>query len=257
MQVYLDLIMGLNFVVDFLLLVATNRLSGFSAGVGRCALGALLGAAYAGACCLPGFRFLGNLLWRMVFLGLMGVVCFGMRMDALRRTVLFVLLSMALGGLAMVLGSRGFWGIAAAAAGLFGLCVLGFRNGAGREQYIPVKMNYGQKSISMLALRDTGNTLRDPVSGSSVVVAGADVAWELLGLSRQQLENPVQTMMSALIPGLRLIPYRSVGKDGSMLLALKLKDTVIGGRKGDSIVAFAPNILCSNGTYRALTGGAA
>ena len=60
MAVYLDLVMLLNFLVDYLLLLGTNRLSGSPMTPGRCALAAVLGSVYAGACLLPGFRFLGN-----------------------------------------------------------------------------------------------------------------------------------------------------------------------------------------------------
>ena len=63
MVIYLDLVMLLNFLVDFLLLLGTNRLSGFPAGGWRCALAALLGAVFSCGCLLPGMAFLGNLLW--------------------------------------------------------------------------------------------------------------------------------------------------------------------------------------------------
>ena len=55
MAVYLDLAVALNYLVDFLLLMGTDRLSGHPASPGRSALGALLGAVYAGACLIPGF----------------------------------------------------------------------------------------------------------------------------------------------------------------------------------------------------------
>ena len=45
MVVYLDLVMGLNFGVDFLLLLGTNHLAGFPPGYGRTAAAAALGAA--------------------------------------------------------------------------------------------------------------------------------------------------------------------------------------------------------------------
>ena len=60
MTVYLDLVMVLNFLVDFLLLLGTNRLSGFPPGIWRCGAGALVGAVYSGACLLPGFRLISR-----------------------------------------------------------------------------------------------------------------------------------------------------------------------------------------------------
>ena len=76
MEVYLDLMVLLNAVVDLLLLVGTNRLTGFPTQWKRVLPAAVLGGCYSGACLLRGFRFLGGLLWRGVFLGL--IACSGL-----------------------------------------------------------------------------------------------------------------------------------------------------------------------------------
>ena len=107
----------------------------------------------------------------------------------------------------------------------------------------------------MLALRDTGNNLRDPITGEQVLVAGADVAMELLGWTRDQIVHPVETMARGTIPGLRLIPYRAVGQSGSLLPALRFHGARVGGSTGDVLVAFAPEELGRGEAYRMLTGG--
>ena len=104
MEIYLDLVMVLNFLVDFLLLLGTNRLAGFPASPWRCAGASVLGALYSGACFLPGFRFLGNILWRGISLSLMGILAFGMNAGTWKRIGLFLLLTMAMGGIALGLG---------------------------------------------------------------------------------------------------------------------------------------------------------
>ena len=48
MRVYLDLVILLNFLVDYLLLLGTNRISGFPLTPGRTALAAVLGGIYFG-----------------------------------------------------------------------------------------------------------------------------------------------------------------------------------------------------------------
>ena len=56
--IYLDELFLLNFVVDYLLLLAAGRLSGEVLRRGWLALGAAIGAAYAAAAVLPGMGFL-------------------------------------------------------------------------------------------------------------------------------------------------------------------------------------------------------
>ena len=109
--------------------------------------------------------------------------------------------------------------------------------------------------MRLTALQDTGNSLIDPLTGRSVLVVGADVAKKLLGLTREQLSMPAEAIVSAGVPGLRLIPYRTVGQAGGMLLGLRLQDVKIGHWKGSSLVAFAPEGLSEEGAYQALTGG--
>ena len=127
MGIYLDLAVILNFLVDFLLLVGTNRIAGFPNGIKKCLLSGLLGGIYAGACFIPGFYFLGNGLWRMVCLLLMGGIAFGWNRSGIQRGALFLLLSMALGGIASGLNTKSFWKLVGAGMLVFLLCRMGFQ----------------------------------------------------------------------------------------------------------------------------------
>ncbi len=254
MRVYLDLVVLLNFLVDWLLLLGTNRLSGFPAEAGRTLGAAALGGLYGGACLLPGFRFLGNLLWRTVSLGLMAVLAFGLGRSSLKRGSMFVLLTMALGGVAASLHRSNLPALVLAAGGIWLLCQTVFCNTAG-QAYIPISLSYGGRQINLTALRDTGNTLRDPISGEPVLVISPEAAQTLTGLTAAQLGRPMETLMHKPIPGLRLVPYRAVGQGGSFLLALRIPEVVTGGRRHSAIVAFAPEGFGRGDAYQALAGG--
>lgn len=253
MTVYLDGVFLLNFLVDFLLLLAAGRLCGYPARIGRFLLSAGLGGVYASCCLLPGFHFLGNMLWRTVSLGAMAVIAFGVSKSALRRGLVFAFLSFALGGAVLGLGQGGVMGIVSAAGVVCLLCFFGFSGRIGGTSYVPVELSYGEKRLKIIALRDTGNTLRDPITGREVLVVGADVAGELTGLTREQLFAPVESV--GALEGLRLIPYRTVNNGSGFLLALRLQDVIIGKRRGNSLVAFAPEKISAEGAYQALTGG--
>lgn len=251
---YLDLVMGLNFAVDLFLLLGSNALAGYPLSLKRAALAAAVGGIYGGVCLLPGFRFLGSVPWRLVFLGVMSVIAFGWNRSAVRRGTLFVLLSMALGGIALGLGNGGMGAIIGSAAAVALLCVVGFHSRAGQRRFMKVELVCRGKRKVLTALCDTGNTLRDPVTGQQVLVVGADVAADLLALTPQALASPLETLTKAGIPGLRLIPYRAVGQPGGMLLAMKMEEVRMDGKVRGDLVAFAPQTLGNDG-YEALAGG--
>lgn len=255
MVVYVDMVFFLNFAVDFLLLLGTNRMTGFPAGYLRCLAASLLGGVYAAGCLLPGFAFLGSPLWRLVSFVLMGLLAFGWNRSALSRCSVFFLLSMALGGIAQSSGRKEYSGLLLCAVLLLALCWAGFDNGIGRQAYRKLKLTLGEKTVSMLALQDTGNTLRDPVSGESVVVISPKAAQSLTGLTQEELSSPLETLTHRPLQGLRLIPYRAVGA-GGMLLGMRIYDAELDGKKRSLLVAFAPEGLGTGDVYQALTGGA-
>ena len=242
----------LSIAVDLLLLLAANRLGGYPAKLWRLLCAGLLGGAYSVWCVLPGFRFLGNFLWRIVFLGLIGIVAYGLSLSGARKTAIFAFLSLALSGVMTGIGKGGVLELLSAAGVILLLCFFGFRGRIGGSSYLPVELSYGDKYLQITALQDTGNTLRDPITGRQVLVVGADVAEMLLGLTPEQLQTPVESI--DVLPGLRLIPYRTVGSS-SFLLAIHLPKVKIGHWRGGTLVAFAPNLLSPEGNYQALTGG--
>jgi len=250
MEEYAWIVVIFQFTVNYLLLLGTNRLTGHPPGGLRATMAALLGSAQAWICLVPGFAFLGGMLWRLVFLVLMALIAFGMRASAVRRGTVFCLLNLALEGIE---NGEGLWGVILAALVIFLLCMAG--QSSSQRQYVPVTIIHGGKTVRLMALLDTGNTLCDPVSGRRVIVVDADVGWQLLSLDREQLLHPVETLATGKTPGLRLIPYCTVGQPSGLLLGLKTDGLIVDGKKSDSIVAFAPQIIGRGGSFQALAGG--
>ena len=98
MEGYVEIVALLNFLVDLLLILGTNRLAGYPPGIKRAVLPAVLGGVHAGACLVPGFRFLGSGLWRGVVMCLMSWGAFGADRSGLRRGMLLALLMLAVNG---------------------------------------------------------------------------------------------------------------------------------------------------------------
>ena len=99
-----------------------------------------------------------------------------------------------------------------------------------------------------MALHDTGNALADPITGQSVTVLSPEVGVRL-GIPEEVLRDPA----GAMVPGVRLIPARTVG-GGGLLAAVRCEEVKIGGKEAGRTVAFARESF-GNGEYQALTGG--
>ena len=202
---------------------------------------------------IPGFHFLGNGSWRVICLLVMGGIAFGWNRSGVQRGAVFLLLSMALGGIAAGLNAKSFWTLMGAGVAIFMLCRMGFRGG--QKEYVPIELKWKDRRMNLIALRDTGNHLRDPITGENVLVAGADVAEKLLGLNAHQLSHPVETLASGIVTGVRLIPYHAVGQPGGLLVAVRFHGAKIGNTYSDPLVAFAPEVLARGEVYQMLTGG--
>ena len=87
------------------------------------------------------------------------------------------------------------------------------------------------------------------------MVISPEIARRLTGLTLEQLRHPLETLMQPPLPGLRLIPYRSVGKAGGFLLAKRFEEVTIGEKTQSALVAFAAEGLGTGEIYQALTGG--
>lgn len=211
----------------------------------RCLLSALLCSGYAALCTLPRLRFLGGGIFYAGILALAGLTAFGFR-GGLRRCALFCLLRIAVDGIPTQDGGNHLL-----RASL--LCGAGFLLLRAESRYVPVELTAGTQRIRLTALRDTGHTLRDPISGYPVLVVGVPLGERLAGLSRAELARPVETAMQH--PGFRLLPCRTVTGSGHFLLAKAMPRVRIGAWRGSVLIAFAPEAIGEEGKYQALTGG--
>ncbi len=248
-------VMLMHGLVNWFLLMGASRLCGCPAGPLRALTAAVAGGIYGGACLIPGFLFLGNLFWHTVILLCLALIAYGFQKSTLRRSMVFLLLNMAFGGFALRLGTVSWYTVILSAGSVCILCIIGFRGRIHGTSYVPVELVLDGRQYRLTALRDTGNTLTDPVSGTPVLIIDGPTAEQITGLTAEQLRQPVETL--ARVPGMRLIPYRSVGTPAGLLLARKIPGVTIGSWRGSRVVAFAPEKLSMNGEYQALTGGMA
>ena len=284
MVIYADEVFALNALLDFLLLRASARVGGARCRLWRLALAAALGGVYAAACSWPHLAALRSVPAQLLALFAMAAAAFGVSRRALWQGALLLGLGLALGGVLtalslaldariVLLGGTVCYALdlpslvlaSGAAFGVTALCFSGLGGHSGGD-IVPAQAALGGRAIRFSALRDTGNTLRDPMTGAPVLVADFALARELLPpeaarlISAQTLKDPagLLTALSAVCPQLRLrlIPYRAVGVQRALLLALRCDELTLAGEKqSGGLMALSPTDVSDGGAYRALTGG--
>ena len=280
--IYVDTLFLLNALVDYLLLLASARLAGEPLARGRFALGAVFGGLYAVAIFLPGLTFFARPLCRLSVAVLMVLIAFWKSRRLLRQVLIFFALSCAFGGGVLAIGLLGGRGLALdggvlysgmdlkivllSAAGCYGVLTVVFQKIGQHSQcsgeLCKVRLTLGERQVSLTALVDTGNTLTDPATGRPVLVVEGESVEELLPPkirpTSSDLQDPAGTLARMEEPWqrrFRLVPYRSVGVERGLLLALRLDKVQVGEEdRGPMLAALSPTPVSDGGGYRVLIG---
>ncbi len=280
--VYIDALFLLNLTINYLLLLAAARLAGEPLRRGRMALGAALGGLYAAAVFFPGMGFLTHPLCKLGSAVLMLLCAFGGSRRLVRVGLVFFGVAAAFGGAIFAIELLGGQGltlrngvftstmdlrlILLAAAICYVVITFVFqrtaRHTAPAGELAPVVLTLGERRVALTALVDTGNTLADPVTNRPVMVAEGEKAAGLFPAGEAptgaELRDPVAAMERLSGRGcgrLRLLPYRAVGVDCGLLLALRVDGARVGSEDyGDILVALSPTPVSDGGGYNALIG---
>lgn len=275
MVVYLDGVLLLNSLVDYLLLVVCGNVTATPVQRIRVLGAGLCGGIYAILTLLPGFSFLGQLHWAAVMAWVLTVLAFGTRPGMIRRSVVLLLLTASFSGIVTLLTEvfsapnsllghgvyypLSFSALVLTAGGSYGLMKMGLdRMTHHGGDVVEVEVTLLGKKTAFTALRDTGNTLHDPVSGIPVMVADKTVLTRLLE-EKHLPEDPVELLqyLGQKVPELhpRLIPYKTVGVENGLLLAITPDKVMVSGREERQLLAFSAASVSDGGGYEALIGG--
>jgi stage II sporulation protein GA (sporulation sigma-E factor processing peptidase) len=256
--IYIDSLALLNFIINYLLLLAAARVGGMGFARWRLAAAALFGAGYAVAVWMPGFGFLAGLIWKAVSCAVMTLIAFGglKPLRVLRLGLLFIASSFALGGVVLALGLLSgvpptggipympvdFKTLFLTAGLSYAVLTVVFKT-MGRhsaDETVDIHITWDGRAVNVRAFIDSGFTLTDPISGSEVVVLDHSLSKNLLPpaaalIDPSLLRDPagVIELMGSLGIGnrFRLIPFRAVGTDCGFLLAFRPDTVTVGGKK--------------------------
>lgn len=272
--IYIDQLIFINFIIDYFTLLCTAKVASVVIRRIPIALAAALGGAYAGICVLPGWSFMLHPLIKSAVAVLMCLIAFGREAHLFRDIVIFFLVSAGFGGLVWAVSMFGGydlsgktlylplnWKILALSFAVSYVVISAlFRRFAdtAQQELSEVQITLNQRTIHFRALRDTGNSLFDPITNCSVLVCERTCLAKLFEGTEINFQEDPAAMVEYLSrqPGLtgrmRLIPFNSVG--GSGLLAAFRPDALsIGGKPiENTLVAFTDNKLSTYGQYQGI-----
>ena len=133
-----------------------------------------------------------------------------------------------------------------------------------KDMFCKIRLAYDNKEANLNAIIDSGNMLREPITGTSVVVIEKDKLTDII-------EDEILNNLSKIIAGefeiqserymskFRLIPFSSLGKQNGMLLGFKpdwLEIEFDGMNKKIEkvIIGIYDKEITKNGVYQGIVG---
>ena len=260
---YPDEIFIVNVLADYVLLILTARVTGGGVKRVRVVLASVLGGAYSVLAALNG-GFFASPVPAIAAAVLMALTVFGGKKSFARRLFCFLGLSAAFGGILTAVGGGlggGNMKLFAAAFlvswAAFAFFLRGGAKSVALRRVEDIEIGLAGRKAKLRALIDTGNDLRDPISGRRVIVTTADAVLNLFEPGAAALLKSGKDPVS-LLPelsektGLRfsLVPYRSLGVESGLILCFR--PDFVSGRSDLPLVGVAAGLNIEGGGYSAI-----
>lgn len=270
MEIYLDIVILENIVINYLILLVTSRFSKNRTSSLRLFLGSVAGAAYLVLMILlPDTKVYATLLSKFLLSVGMVAITFSFRKLSvfLKTLALFYATTFIFAGAAFALMffSKD-WGIirngvlitplsfidakwselllaVAVALIIFRVIRDALQSKFIKEKLlVNISIAMGNKSIELPALVDTGNSLHDPLTKLPVVVVEFSAIKDLLpddikSIFEQNNENDLNSVTSTISSSnwftrFRLIPFKSLGRENGMMIGFRPDYIEIGADEG-------------------------
>ena len=137
-----------------------------------------------------------------------------------------------------------------------------------RDLFCEIEIHLNGKIIKTIAMIDSGNMLKEPITNIPVIVVERTLLYECLpkeilnNLERiigGDFRNITSKIKDEYISRLKLIPYSSLGKQNGMLLGIKANKVIVRKEEHENeinniIIGIYPESFTKRGEYRALIG---
>ena len=291
MTIYIDVVLIENLAMNFIILLATGIILKEKIKLLRLFLASLLGAVYSIISYIVVIEIYASFILKIILSILIIYIAFNPQTikKMWKDILLFYLTSFVFGGAAfaliyivkpqdilmkngLFLGTYPLKNVMLAAIISFAIIITGFTIVKSRitkkDIFCNLEIGLNGNKIETVAMLDTGNMLKEPISNTPVIIVEHTLLYESMP---KEILNNLDEMLGGdfknipdeirekYISKLKLIPFSSLGKQNGMLLGIKAEYVKIKNQdkeeiKDNIIIGIYNKSLTKKGEYRALMG---
>lgn len=286
MTVYIDIIFLENLFMNCIILFATAIILKNPIKILRILTSSIIGSTYAIIIYISKLQIYSNIFVKIALSAVMVYVAFNPAKvkSFLKGIMIFYLTSFTFGGVTFALlyfvkpqnisfQNGVLIGISPIkiiiTGGLIGFIIItiSFKNIKGKltkkDMICDIKIIQKDKTKQIKAIIDTGNLLTDPITKAPIIIVEKDKLMDIF--PKNILENTINFIegkdveMGEYLSKIRIIPFKSLGKENGLLLGIKVDGVIINYQNNDNfvkevIVGIYEKKLSNNNSYSALIG---
>lgn len=291
MTIYIDIIIVENLIMNYIILYATGLISKSKISHSRLFLASSIGSIYAIMEYISRLNIYSNIFVKIILSIVIIYIAFYPQnvKSLLKKLVLFYLTTFTFGGVAtyliyvlkpqnIIIKNGMYVGtyvlkviFIGAIVGTF-ILIIAFKFAKNKitkkDMICKVKIKLNGKEIVLDTMVDTGNMLKEPLTGNPVVVVEKTSLYDLM--PKEILNNTElilggdfgkipENIKNEYISRLKIIPFSSLGKQNGMLIGIKPERLEVINeqseeRKDNAIIGIYNKSLTKRGEYNALIG---
>lgn len=291
MTIYVDIIIVENLIMNFIILYATGLILKIKVSFLRLLLASFVGAIYSALQYISNMRILSNILIKTILSIIIVNISFHPQniKKMCKQLLLFYLTTFTFGGVATyliyilkpqnIIIKNGMYVGTYVLKVIFIGAILGtvilfisFRISKNKiskkDMTCKIKLKLNGKEITLNTMVDTGNMLREPITGNPVVVVEKNSLYDVIP---KEILNNTESILGGdfgkipedvkqeYIPKLKFIPFSSLGKQNGMLIGikpekLKVINEELEEERENAIIGIYSKSLTKRGEYNALIG---
>lgn len=291
MTIYIDIIVLENLIMNYIILYATALISKSIINHLRIFLASLIGALYVAVQYMSKINIYSNMIIKIVLSISIVYIAFNPQSvkKMCKQLVLFYLTTFTFGGVAtyliyvlkpqnIMIKNGVYVGTYVLKVVFIGailgtiILIISFKltknKMTKKDMICKIKLKLNGKETILKAIVDTGNMLKEPITGNPVVVVEKMALYDLMPkeilnntefILGGDFERIPENIKNEYISRLKIIPFSSLGKQNGMLIGIKPeKLEVINEQseeeKKEAIIGIYNKSLTKRGEYNALIG---